>query len=329
VILVPPTIMSPANGATLSATQATVTWNSVAGAAGYLVRCQDLTGVTPNDSRNTVNDGRFLYIDRYTATSISFSVVAGHSYEFWIHSVKSDFSYSDTTSWSGFSTVRFSISAATSVAPGLAGWWKLNETSGGTASDSSGNGNAGVLYNGPVWGAGKISNALNFDGQNDYVQVPYRSTIAPQQVTVATWFKATTFANANWNATLVNQGANEWDNGYYGLAVRTNGAPIVMLNIGGGQANTYYLNAIAVSAGTWHHAALTYDNATLKIYVDGSLVNSMAINKARTISNLPLLMGRRGDGGYFLKGGLDEVRIYSRALSAVEIAALAVPSGVG
>jgi hypothetical protein len=330
-MLAPPTIMSPTDGATLSGTMATMSWSGVLGAAGYLIRCEDLTGSTSFDARNTWFGGPFLYIDKYSATSITLSVLAGHSYRFWVHAAKANFTYGDVMSWSPATEVRFSaVSNGGGVSvPGIVGWWRFDETSGGSVSDSSGNGNAGVLYNGPVWGAGKIGNALSFDGQDDYVQVPYRSSIAPQHLTVATWFRAATFANVQWNATLVNQGANEWDNGYYGMAVRTSGAPIAMLNIGGGQANTYYLNAGAVSVGAWHHVAMTYDNVTFKIYINGAQATSTTINRARTASSLPLIMGRRGDGGYYLKGTLDDVRIYSRVLSATEIAALAVPSGVG
>ena len=49
--------------------------------------------------------------------------------------------------------------------------WKFDETSGTSASDSSGNGNNGMLVNGPTWNptGGKIGGALSFDGTDDYV----------------------------------------------------------------------------------------------------------------------------------------------------------------
>jgi hypothetical protein len=75
--------------------------------------------------------------------------------------------------------------------------------------------------------------------------------------------------------------------------------------------------------------ALTYDNATFKFYVNGQPVNSTVIKKSRTLSDLPLIMGRRGDGGYFLNGALDNVRVFNRALSDSEITALAIPGGNG
>jgi len=61
---------------------------------------------------------------------------------------------------------------ATLTTGDLVGHWKFDESSGTTASDSSGNGNVGTLANGPVWTAGKIGNALSFEGVNSYVGVP-------------------------------------------------------------------------------------------------------------------------------------------------------------
>ena len=55
---------------------------------------------------------------------------------------------------------------------GSEGLWKFDETSGTTASDSSGNGNTGTLVNGAAWTTGKIGGAVALNGQNAYVSVP-------------------------------------------------------------------------------------------------------------------------------------------------------------
>ena len=106
--LVPPTITSPSNGTVFAfgTTQATVTWNAVAGAAGYLVRCMD-TGSSTN----------VLYLDRYTQLQVNVPVSAGRSYRFWIHSHNSSFTYSNPATWSEESVIFFSVSA---TAGGLA-----------------------------------------------------------------------------------------------------------------------------------------------------------------------------------------------------------------
>src|ERR1035437_761657 len=56
---------------------------------------------------------------------------------------------------------------------GIVGWWKLDESSGPTATDSSGNGHNGTWTNGPAYTAsGKINGALTFTGPTEYVDVP-------------------------------------------------------------------------------------------------------------------------------------------------------------
>ena len=67
---------------------------------------------------------------------------------------------------------------------------------------------------------------------------------------------------------------------------------------------------------------MTYDNATLKLYVDGVGAGHVLINRVRTTSPAPLVVGRRGDAAQYFKGVLDDVQLYSQALSAADIAAL-------
>ena len=61
------------------------------------------------------------------------------------------------------------ISQTQAQTSGLVGHWTFDEGSGTTANDSSGNNNTGTLTNGPTWTTGKIGQALNFGGPNDYV----------------------------------------------------------------------------------------------------------------------------------------------------------------
>jgi hypothetical protein len=54
---------------------------------------------------------------------------------------------------------------------GLAGYWKLDENTGTSATDASGNGSTGTLTNGPTWSTGKIGSAVTFDGTDDYIEM--------------------------------------------------------------------------------------------------------------------------------------------------------------
>jgi len=68
-------------------------------------------------------------------------------------------------------------------------WYKFDETSGTTAADSSGNGKNATLTNGPTWVAGKINNAVNLDGSNDYVSAPSGLVSTLNDFSITAWVK--------------------------------------------------------------------------------------------------------------------------------------------
>jgi hypothetical protein len=66
---------------------------------------------------------------------------------------------------------------------------------------------------------------------------------------------------------------------------------------------------------------MTYDLTTIRLYVDGSLTASTPATGAVTASPRPLRIGGNAVGGEYFAGLIDDVRVYARALTAVEIAA--------
>jgi hypothetical protein len=211
---------------------------------------------------------------------------------------------------------------ATPPAASPVGYWKLDDGRGLIVADASGNGLAGTLVNGSGWTSGWFGGGLSLDGTNDYVQIKNPGPLSPQKLTLSLWVNPSGFANVNWNSTLANAGLHEGSDGYYGLAIDTAGKPVAMLNIGDGKGNAFYLKGPALTVGQWSHLAMTYDNATLRLFVDGVAAGQVPINRVRTTSPAPLMLGRRGDAGYYFKGILDDVHLYSQALSAVDISGL-------
>ena len=69
------------------------------------------------------------------------------------------------------------------ISSGLVGYWKLDETSGTTASDSAGSNNGTV--NGSTFTTGKINNSLSFNGTSDYVSIPRMNY---DEITISAWF---------------------------------------------------------------------------------------------------------------------------------------------
>src|SRR5262245_8459122 len=73
-------------------------------------------------------------------------------------------------------------------------WWKLDETTGTSVADTTANASTGTQYGAaPVWGAGKVGNALTFNGTDNYVSFGNGATLRPSTgESVCAWYKSTT-----------------------------------------------------------------------------------------------------------------------------------------
>ena len=132
--------------------------------------------------------------------------------------------------------------------PNLIGRWRLDETSGNIAADSSGNGIDGTLFGDPQWVSGMIIGALEFDGNGDYVNCGNVPALQIQnQITMACWIKVATFTR-NW-ATILSMGDNS-----YRL---TRGESSFTLHMGmNGVTSAPYAwfdGRTAVNDDQWHH----------------------------------------------------------------------------
>lgn len=205
---------------------------------------------------------------------------------------------------------------------GPVGHWKLDEGSGITAFDSSGNGNAGAL-SGPTWTAGRVAGALSFDGVNDSVSVPHSNILNAYPVTIAGWFRTSTSGLSG----LVNK---------Y-LAGSLNGFQVFTSS--GSLCAWYFRDAsnyiwdgsgcgLAVSGysdGRWHHVAFVVDASGGRLFVDGLQRASRGWTgtPGPSSTTLNLSFGQYpGTPQPFYAGLLDDLRVYSRALSSDEILGL-------
>jgi len=209
----------------------------------------------------------------------------------------------------------------------LVGWWKLDETSGITAADSSGNGNNGTLSSNPVWVAGQIGNGLDFDGYNDYASLPIGSVInSLTNCTITTW--------VNWNGSSSWQ--RIWDFGTgetrYMFLTPNNGntgRPRFAITDNTYSNEDQTTAPSTLSTDVWHHIAVTIDadNHTHKMYIDGSYVaqNTFGYLTPSDLgaTNHNYLARSQFAADPYFNGTLDDVRIYDRVLTAAEIAQLA------
>ena len=211
-----------------------------------------------------------------------------------------------------------------SVASGnLVGWWKLDETSGTSAADSSGSNLSGTLTNmdgASDWVAGKIGKALDFDGQNDYVTMGTSSVLNPSYITVSAWFKYSASNSVSGGNVIV----SHWTSGSnypYILYMDSGTMKYAITNAAVSNAIT---TGSAVSSGNWHHAALVYDGSLVRGYLNGNLDGTPTAQTGaiQTLATSTII-GSRDSGSFsFFNGVIDDVRIYNRALTAAEVQAL-------
>lgn len=216
----------------------------------------------------------------------------------------------------------FSTIPISHASPTIVGNWRLDETSGTVASDSSGNHLNGTLINGPVWTAGKIGNSLQFDGVNDEVDL---GTPAALQFTgamsAAAWIYIDSFASQGRIISKEN-GANSRS---WSLYVNTSGKGVFQIATGASASITVE-TAGTLPVGQWVHLAGVFEPGTaLRIYVNGVLSNtnlsSIPSTQYNNISHV--FIGRRPDYSYAFSGKIDEVYAFGNALTDADVAALA------
>jgi hypothetical protein len=210
-----------------------------------------------------------------------------------------------------------SVSQPSSLYANLRAWWKLDETSGTSADDTTGRAQDGTV-SGAAWGSGISGNALAFDGVDDGVLVGTAAAVTGSgDLSLAAWVKVDPGSPLG---TVIQQreaGATGHQ-GEYMLNVNANGT--VNFFIYGTSTYQFDLTTAAtINDGQWHHLTALRSGTTGKIYIDG-------VEAATGSGAVQALQSRAVSIGYDYRdnnkrfdGAIDDVRIYERALSAAEI----------
>jgi hypothetical protein len=207
---------------------------------------------------------------------------------------------------------------------GLVGYWKLDETGGNSAADSSGYGSTGQIASFPGFPTTGLpplgftdAASLSFSGAGQGLTVPHTALLsftAAQSYTLSAWVNATNLTLASAQAVVVK--ARNTTN-YYGIYMSA--APTPKWVAGANGAN---VTGSVVAAG-WHHLAVVQDGPGNRrdIYVDGVSTGNGAAADGSGVGDL--WIGRSSAGETFT-GGVDDVRVYNRALSTSELRALSL-----
>jgi len=214
------------------------------------------------------------------------------------------------------------VTLANAGPPGLGLAYSLDEGSGTVTHDSSGNGNRGTIV-AATWAAGNTGSALSFDGSGDYVQTPNSpsTNIAGRGLTIEMWINVVLGGPSDY--VLI---AKPWTNGatgsppyQFGVEYDSNGAHTLDFYFGDTLSLGHGPYSMVPVVGTWTHVAYTFDGATVRGYLDGVLKLQAPVDADLQARNSNLLIGVDGSLGQGFKGRLDDVRLYNRALTPLEI----------
>ena len=199
--------------------------------------------------------------------------------------------------------------------------WTFNESSGVTVYDTKGL-RPGTIYNmqDTTRFLGREGKALNFDGVDDYIQIlNYKGVTGTASRTCSAWIKTTQVSGEiiSWGELST---GNKW-------LMRINETGSLRVEA----QNGFIYGTTPVNDGSWHHVAVVLEDdgspdiSEARLYIDGQQ-DTVAEVLECAVNTLPAQDVRIGVfyvGNRYFQGYIDDVRIYSRAMSADEITAMA------
>jgi hypothetical protein len=233
------------------------------------------------------------------------------------------------------------VHAVITPVPGrsLVGYWKLDETTGLIANDSSGGEHHGTVTNTapePGWETAYVDGGLHLDGTDDFIAVTDDPALDLSDAgTLALWFKMDSFKSFGG---LIHKGdAKNFSDEAYTLQFWS-GSRVYLGLKGGGQSRSIQTNTV-FNNGQWYHVAAVWDATGMYLYVDGALDRSSSNTVSAMDSpgnlNLGAQLAVYYSSSYHnlpFDGIIDDVRIYAEALSAEDVEALynlEMPAGGG
>ena len=239
------------------------------------------------------------------------------------------YQFCNGTNWVAMGSM-IALGSLPGVPPSLVAWWKLDDGSGTTAVDSSGNGNTLTLNNTYSWNAvGKIGGDIAFSDGSGYGLAPVSSILQiTGSLTLTAWINMTAITPNDADDHIIDRTNSGWAYQLKGTqdctGVNLQDNLALLLSYNGGTFAERCSNTI-FALNTWYFVVGVYDASvpSIHLYVNG--VNDDGAwnggNSYVPTSIDPAPSSSTGIGQAF-NGQIDDARVYSRALSSTEIAAL-------
>jgi hypothetical protein len=207
--------------------------------------------------------------------------------------------------------------AAPTLWTSVYGVWNADNT----ANDATPNANHGTLVNGATFSTGKIGQAFNFDGINDYVRLPNNSLDLTGDFSISMW--------VNWSRNNTSQilmsnlsiggSIKGWMIEHASGQLRFRG-----FNSSGTDA-FYILYSYVPPLNTWIHYTFVHKNNSNKMYANGALLtfdNVGSTHVSYASPNYPLIGANQYDSTTYqeyFQGKIDAVSVWNRELTAADV----------
>ncbi len=210
------------------------------------------------------------------------------------------------------------------VPSGLVSWWPGD----GDATDRAG-GNVGTLQNGASFGIGTVGQGFGFNGAG-FVSIPSAANLNLSALTLDAWISMDSLLSTA-DFVIVSKGITSSSENY-GLYVRPSGtgtADLLFEWFNGGFRQVQSSGSV-LTAGVFHHVAVTVDGTNVTFYVDGQVAGHSVQSAPLLPNSLPLQIGSNEPFyGNRFDGVIDELSLYNRALTADEVAGLFLVGSAG
>jgi len=176
--------------------------------------------------------------------------------------------------------------------------------------DYSGNNNFGAI--GASFSSGFISNALKFDGVDDYVRVENNAILNPGNITILAWINGTSWSSPNeWHRIVRKEGQ-------YVLSISNTGRIGCWFYIAGGWRGSENLGNTVLNTSQWYFVGCSYNGSHIIAYLNGKIDGYTTYSGSIASSTNPLYVGAYGTSERF-NGIIDELMIFNRSLSEEEM----------
>lgn len=200
------------------------------------------------------------------------------------------------------------------VTAGLRAYWPLDDGSGTTAADASGQAPDGHLMNGATWTTGNTGSAVSFDGIDDHLDLGTGDFSLSDHLSVSLWVYPRTTAPAR--QVLIQKGtyAHPFMLWLEGDRIRT------CLRT----TRTQYLTSQgSLTPGRWHHVVMTYNGSQRIIYIDGQEDTRDTVSGTLYVTaSTHTTAGTNPSGSYPFQGAVDEIAVHGTALTPEQVAAM-------